>query len=204
EGGSGHDSARFVQLLGGTGSPTPAPRAERALTAPRGAYWHGEQAWRRGDRATARTVWATLPPGLWRHLADAELAWLAGDTQTAWQGLSTVARLDPAETQTYVVAGEWAMAAGDVGRALRAWQWGQRLGLPDPWLLTGLARLYVHLDQPGGARELCRQVLTIRPNHAAAFETFWQELLQAPWQPHKGTGETPMGRSDTPMRSTKA
>ena len=205
EGGTPDDAARYERLLNVAGLPVPPELHRKALQASRGVYWQGEALGQAGDWASAQVLWAALPKGLWRQMAVAELAWQRHDGVTAWQALTAAAVLDPDEPQIFVLAGEWAWAAGDVGRAMRTWQWGQRLGLPDPRLLSGLARLYADMDQIGESRELYRQVLTIRPNQTAAFDAFWQELLRAPWQPQTGTHEPDVRRTDTPLlRDAKA
>lgn len=176
--GDGDDVARHARLLSltGTGGSFDANSVE-------GRYWLGHAAWQQGDRAMAESHWQDLPSGVWQCLAEAQRAWRDGDDTAAWHHLEQAASARHDESLVYRLAGEWALARGEVGRALHAWEWGSRVGLPDPELLTHLAELHEHLGHPGAARAAWRQALRVAPRQGRSFDRFWHRLLEAPLPP---------------------
>lgn len=196
--GDADDAARHVDLLQAVGETVGQEWLARARSSPRNRFAQGWRAWQQGDHPQAEARWHGLPPGVWLHLAKAVPAAAAGQRALAWHQLQAAAAADPLEPRVYALAGRWRLEAGDVAGAIRAWQWGRQIGLPDPDVLAGLGRVYGRLGQLGEARACWRQLLTIQPDHDGGFAAFWRTLQQAPWRPQ------PVPAEQEPVRSAKA
>jgi tetratricopeptide (TPR) repeat protein len=200
-GGSADDAARHVALLQAVGEPVAPPWFAQARPSSRSRFALGWQAWQQGDRRQAEHHWHGLTPSVWQELALAIQSQAAGNEESAWQHVAAAAALDPVEPQVYALAGLWRLQAGDMAGAMKAWQWGRHVGLPDPLLLAGLGRVYDQLGQDGESRACWRHLLTIQPDHGDGFAAFWRALQVAPWRPRT---EPAAPSEDTPVHSAKA
>jgi tetratricopeptide (TPR) repeat protein len=200
-GGSSEDAAQHVALLGAVGEPVTPGWFASARASARGRFALGWQAWQAGHSVRAEQHWQSLPAGVWQELSLAIRAQGRQEPEQAWQHLHAAAQADPLEPQVYALAGLWHLQEGDLAGALKAWQWGNQVGVPDPLMLAGLGRLYDELGQGGEARACWRRLLTIQPAHGDGFTAFWRGLQQAPWRPRPEPTDHP---AESPVRSAKA